>query len=117
MGTNAGVSDIQFFQGNSTVSDTIQIQYGIAFNVDFVLGAIAYPTGVLSGSADYSHTARLTGIQVFDSNMNPVSNPSFSSASGQEYTVSGAVPEPGTWLLLGSGLAAFRALGRCRRRA
>jgi hypothetical protein len=115
VGTAAPISDIQYFQGNQTLSDTIQIQFGDPFAVEFVLGASTYPTGLLSGAADYSNTATLTGIQVLDSTSNPVSNPSFASASGLVYTVDGVAPEPASWLLLASGLAAVAAF-RYRRR-
>ena len=106
-----------YFQGNATLTlNPIPFHYGDPFWVDFFIGAGAYPgPSFLTGTADYSHTATVTGLQVFDSNMNPVSNPTFGSAAGVHYTVNGVAPEPGSLLLIGSGLAAVGVF-RYRRR-
>lgn len=65
-----------------------------------------------SSTADLSHTAIWGGFgEVRDAGGNVVTNYSFSSASGTDYTQ--AVPEPGTSLLVGVGLAF--ALFRRRR--
>jgi hypothetical protein len=113
VGSAPATQVIPAFQGDSTVSDTIGIQFGIPFDVYFWLEATTAPANALSATADYSSTAMLTSIQVVDGNGSPISNPSFTSASGLEYTVDGVAPEPGSWLLGGVGLAAigvFRSL-------
>jgi hypothetical protein len=114
VGSAPATQVIPAFQGDYTVSDTIGIQFGVPFDLYFWLAATTDPAnGALSGTADYSSTAMLTSIQVVDGNGSPISNPSFTSASGLEYTVDGVAPEPGSWLLGGVGLAAigvFRSL-------
>lgn len=42
-----------------------------------------------AGAVDFSHTVVLSGLQVFDSQMNPVNDATFTSASGTPYTSSG----------------------------
>jgi hypothetical protein len=96
--------------------DPITFHFGNPFWVDFFLGAGTYPgPSSLSGSADFSHTATLTGLQVFDSSGNPVSNPAFGSAAGVQYTVNGVAPEPASALLIGAGLLTVGAF-RFRKR-
>jgi hypothetical protein len=108
--------DIEMFSGDQTITYTFSFLVGQPFRVIYYLGANTFETGgALSGTADYSDTAMLTGVQVFDSGMNPVLNPTIVSADGLEYTADGVVPEPGSWLLVGSGLVAVGAF-RCRKR-
>lgn len=47
-----------------------------------------------SGSSIFSDTVTLTGIEVFDQNMNPVHGETFTSGSGTIYTENGVVPTP-----------------------
>lgn len=54
------------------------------------------------GTADSSLGATLAGIQLFDSQGNPVSDFSLTSMSGTQY-----VPEPNTALLVVAGLGAL----------
>lgn len=106
-----------YFTGNVTLTmDPIPFHFGDSIWLDFFLGAGTYPQpSLLSGTADYSHTAILTGMQVYDSTMNPISNPGFASAAGVQYSVNGAVPEPASVVLLGAGLLAIGAF-RYRKR-
>lgn len=64
-------------------------------------------TGAGGGSADFFNTLLLSGLTPTDLQGNPIANPLFASDSGAQYTVNGvtAVPEPGTLILLGSGVA------------
>jgi hypothetical protein len=69
-----------------------------------------------AGSSDFFHTLALTGLVPYDQDGNPVLGATFGSGSGQRYTIEGvdAVPEPGTMLLFGTGLA--MGIRRLRRR-
>jgi hypothetical protein len=117
IGTASPTSDLRNFTGSTILLlSPIAFHYAAPFWVDFALGAGTYPgPSFLSGSADYSHTAKLTGMQVLDANMTQVSNPVFASAAGVSYSVNGVVPEPASLLLIGSGLVAGLAF-RYRRR-
>lgn len=72
-------------------------------------------TGPGAGSADFFNTMALTGLQPLDEFGNPVSNATFSAASGTRYSEQGVVPEPSSLLLLGAGFLAVAR--RVRRRA
>jgi hypothetical protein len=66
-------------------------------------------SGAGSGTADFYHTMSLTGLQPKDALGNPVLNTRFVSGSTAVYSIDGIVaqpvPEPGSLLLLGTGLA------------
>ena len=82
---------------------------------DFPIG-IVERTGPGSGSADFFSSMTLTGLLPFSGGV-PVLDALFSSSSGTQYSVDGVVtpvPEPGSLLLVGSGLA--MAVRRLRRR-
>lgn len=66
--------------------------------------------------ADYSHTAVLNQIGVRDSQQQLVNDFSITAGSGTFYTAAGVVPEPGTWLMMGSGLVLLAGLGRLQQR-
>ena len=68
-----------------------------------------------SGTTDFSSTAELTGIQVFDSNNNPLNNAQISSSSGTVYPDAVVVPEPASVISLASVAAIL--LGALRRRS
>ncbi|PZP32013.1 MAG: hypothetical protein DI603_11170 [Roseateles depolymerans] len=77
---------------------------------DLTVGLIASAYGEVS--ADFLGTARLTGVQLFNSQHQEVTNFQLLSASGTDYLA--PVPEAGTaWLLL-AGLAGLAAWGRRR---
>lgn len=66
-------------------------------------------TGTGSGTADFYHTMLLSGLVPRDANGDPVLDARFSSGSGATYSLDGIVaqpvPEPGSLLLLGTGMA------------
>jgi hypothetical protein len=65
-----------------------------------------------SGDTDYSNTAIVTGLDVLDSNMDPVSGAVVTAASGTNYNDIQSTPEPSTLFLLGVPLL---TLGLARR--
>jgi hypothetical protein len=63
-------------------------------------GMLTEKTGAGSGTADFSHTFVLTGLQPVEANGNPISGAVITSASDTQYTVNGVVPEPSTLIPL-----------------
>lgn len=66
--------------------------------------------------ADYSHTAILNQIVVRDAQQQLVNDFSITAGSGTLYTAAGVVPEPGTWLMMGSGLVLLAGMRRRQQR-
>jgi PEP-CTERM motif len=78
--------------------------------------------GVVSGwsmsQVDRAHAFIWDGITVQDSSYQPVSGYVARNANGLDYAQSfavAAVPEPGTWLLMGTGVALLSLVARRRR--
>jgi hypothetical protein len=99
----------------------ITFTYGVPFNFDFSLASY---TGALDGNGQASsvfvNTALITGFTVTDSNGNMVSNPSFSSASGAQYSVENGitdVSEPHTIAMFGSAICVWSVKYLLRRRS
>jgi hypothetical protein len=106
-----------YFQGDvNPIMNPIPFHFGDPILLGFFFGAGTYPgPGELSGSADYSETETLTGIQVMDTNMNAISNSTFTSASGVQYSADGVAPEPGTVLLFASAMTLIAGFRRFRQ--
>jgi hypothetical protein len=97
----------------SVAFQPLTFTFGVPFNLIFALTtATAEGPGNGSGTADFFNTAVLSGLDVFDSNMNPVLNPTFTSGSGTEYTVNGVVPEPSAFTLLATALLGLALASR-----
>lgn len=71
-------------------------------------------SGIGASSADFFNTLVLSGLVPKVGGI-PVANPLFTADSGAQYTVRGVVPEPGTLLLLGSGVTFLFARRRNKR--
>ena len=85
-------------------SALLPVTLGQAVSLQVGLMATAY----YAGSSDFSSTATLSAIALFDSNQNLLNTFSITSASGTHYDASGvlsASPEPATFELL-AGIAA-----------
>lgn len=109
----------------------VPFTWGVPF--DFTVGFGASTSGVNwdnnSAFADFISTLTLSKIEVFDGNGNPVTGWILTAASGTLYGPDGVtapplpppagatVPEPGTWVLLGTALAGLATAlrGRTRR--
>jgi hypothetical protein len=116
---------------DGAVTLTIPIVYGREFFFKAALGAVAGTAqvcaactyGVAIGtaigpgtaSAQFFNTLQLTGLTPMDGAGGFVGNSQFTSASGTPYGVNGVVPEPGSFVLLGTGLALGARLWRRRQ--
>ena len=78
----------------------------------FVDANIFTPAPGASSTWDYSQTVVLNGISLADGSNAPVNNFQVESASGTVYGVNGVAPEPGTLLLMLSGIALAGLKGR-----
>jgi hypothetical protein len=91
-----------------TMPELFSFAFGQQFDVaeqltlQFSLGLVANGSGMIS--QDYSDTAALSGIRIFDSAMNPVAAFDVSANSGTVYGPDGVAPEPGTMGLFGVAL-------------
>jgi hypothetical protein len=116
--------------GLYTFPNFFTFTYGTPFNAIFIVGGYSgtwnlnsngtispiFTTLPGSGVMDLSDTFVLTGLHVFDSQMNPVTAATISSGSGTHYTQNGVVPEPSSWLLSISAIGCFLVV-RVRRLA
>ena len=109
--------------GSASFQIDVPMTFGTALELNFALWAGTLPASSVgqafasNGSASFYSSARMTGMQVLDSGGNAVPAFSVTSGSGTLYSAAGVVPEPGTWLLLGSGLwvLALRSRGQSAR--
>jgi len=101
--------------GSFSFPDLFTFTYGTPFDLFFSLAAVDHYTGSGSATADFTNTLRLSSLQLFGPDGQPVTGATFTSASGTQYGPNGVVPEPASALLLGS--AAVLLISRCRKRS
>jgi energy-converting hydrogenase Eha subunit B len=108
--------------GNSMVSfNPITFTFGQPFSFEMDLGTEAFYAsgGGLNAAANFSHTALLNGLHVFQNSdgTNPVpsQNLTFTSSGDVSYSVNGIVPEPASVLLVVCGLACIAAISQKRK--
>jgi hypothetical protein len=110
----AHTKDVQFPPGNQRVPnrtglvvfpELFPFTFGVPFDLTFGIDANAGAgPGNGTSTLDFFSTATLSGLKVFDADMNPISAPTFESGSGTQYTVDGVVPEPTSFVLLVLGV-------------
>jgi hypothetical protein len=111
--------------GQATVlSQPIPFMSGVPVNIEVALAANLYfgchvtdtfdpvecGNWSASGVTDYSHTAILTGIELFDTAGAPINTFTISSASGTSYGPDGVTPEPCSFALCLGAVAVFGAI-------
>ena len=102
--------DLEFFFGVPT-----EFQAGLYAGVR---PSTAATGGSGEATVSFMSTARITGIQVLDGAMNPISDFTITAESGALYTANGLVPEPRTVVSLSIGLLIVASiLKRLRRDA
>jgi hypothetical protein len=99
---------------------TFGTPFDIMLRTITLAGAACTGAGCEGWSADVltdsSHTAKLSGIAIQDASGNDLSSFSIVALSGSHYDAEGiTVPEPGTFVLFGSGLAGMALASRFRR--
>jgi hypothetical protein len=115
--------------GLADFSNDLNIPSSVTLTATFTGGTLAYSMQMeaavrtmnaltLDESVDFLHTATLTGLQVFDSNGNPV-NAGITADSGFAYPngSSTAAPEPGTAPLAGLAAIGIAWIGKRKKRA
>jgi PEP-CTERM motif len=108
----------QYTSGSANLSFArIPFHYGTPIMIAFAFGAIDYPSGSLSATSDFSHTAILSGLPTYkdQTTTTALTGTTITAASGTIYTAEGVLPEPATWMSLGIGLFAVM-FGRRRFR-
>ena len=90
--------------------------YGVPFAFSATLEAFVefYLGGAGSGTTDFSSTAVLSQVRIYDPSGQPVQGVTVTGASGHVYP--SPVPEPATFATLGVGLAAIMRRSRTRKR-
>lgn len=87
----------------SYAPDWFYVQLSAAANCS--VGGAEGDSSMCAADSDYQDTLRVTGLEVLDSNGNPVPGATLSAASGFDYNGRSSVPEPGTFVLLATLVA------------
>jgi hypothetical protein len=115
---STGACQVKYVTGDTEiVFDPLPFTFGLPISLEMDLDAVTYyGPGSINALSDFSHTAVLNGLAVFQNSnaTNPVSNATFTSPDGVTYSANGVVPEPNSLLLLATGLVSVALI--CRRR-
>lgn len=116
VGANSVTGSAQISIGPGTSVAPIYFEFNQPFDLTIGLYAsvIPYPGSPSTGSADYLHTASMSGISILDASGKVLPEFTISSGSGTLYDANGVhvVPVPAAVWLFGSGLLALPGVVR-----
>lgn len=110
-----GTTDLSTLTGPTQIQITEPFIFGSATNVDigYDIGVGWVSTGgALTASASFDPMAGLTGVQIFGPGDAPITSFTIADSNGTQFGADGVVPEPSTWILLGTGIVLLAGVRR-----